>query len=76
MQEDAIINHQNAALYDLHGVTIHSIPILEQANTILDNMYAFFEDNDKSRQVITYEKQKLQDPISHRITGSIYQIKE
>ena len=39
-------------------------------------MYAFFEDNDRSRQVITYEKQKLQDPISHRITGSIYQIKE
>ena len=76
MQEEAIINHQNAALYDLHGVTIHSIPILEQANTILDHMYAFFEDNDRSRQVITYERQKLQDPISHRITGSIYQIKE
>lgn len=58
-QETACRNHKNAALYDLTGVTVDGIDIVERAAEILHNMTEYFSDEPTALEVIGYELEKL-----------------
>ncbi len=66
-QVQAVKNHQNAALYNLDGVTIDGVPILEKASEILDSMEEFFRSNTDAVGIIRYEKDKLKNRLCERI---------
>lgn len=66
-QEQAVRNHKNAALYNLDGVTIDGVPILEKASEILESMETFFGDDTEALQIIAYEKDKLKNRLCEKI---------
>lgn len=59
-QEIACRDHKNAALYDLTGVTIDGVDIVERAAEILHNMTEYFSDEPTALEVIGYELEKLE----------------
>lgn len=59
LQEEAIKNHQIAALYDISDVLIDNVPIIKLANKFLDKMENFFLSTPKVHNTIEYERQKL-----------------
>lgn len=72
-QEQAVIDHQNASLYSLEGVTIGGTPILEKASQVIGEMEKFFEGDEAALAVLGYEKTKLNDRLCERIDpGDIY----
>ena len=69
LQKQAVENHRNASLYDLVGVRIGGVPILDKASEILDDMLLFFCGDDEARDIIGYEKRKLGNRLCERITA-------
>lgn len=67
LQHQAILNHKNAALFDLDGVQIDGVPVLDRAGQILDRMSERFADKSDALEVIEYEKQKLQNRLCERV---------
>lgn len=59
MQIEAVKNHKRAALYELDGVKISGVPIIEKANGILSMMRDMFSDDEAALEIIDYEKEKL-----------------
>lgn len=59
LQAKTIANHQSAAVYDLSDVMIDDMPIKEAADNFIDGMEKFFSDVLEVRDVIAYERQKL-----------------
>ncbi|MBR1864759.1 MAG: glutathione synthase [Ruminococcus sp.] len=59
MQEQAVRDHRAAALYDLSGVEIQGVPILERAGQIITEMQKTFRSDNKAQEVLEYEKEKL-----------------
>ncbi len=66
MQEQAVRDHKNAALLDLEGVSIGGVPIRKRAEQILDDIAEFLDDA-HVREIIAYEKQKLNNRPCERI---------
>ncbi|MBQ2580610.1 MAG: glutathione synthase [Ruminococcus sp.] len=66
-QQLAVQNHKNAALYDLTGVTIDGVDIIENAAQIIDDMTDFFADCEQAKQVLSYERSKLTDRLCERV---------
>jgi len=67
VQQQAVANHKNAALYDLSGVTIDGVNIIEKAAQIIDDMANFFDDCEQARQVLSYERSKLTDRLCENV---------
>ncbi len=67
LQHQAIINHRNAALFDLDGVQIDGVLILDRAAQILDLMSERFAEMSDALKVIEYEKMKLQNRLCERV---------
>ena len=67
VQQQAVANHKNAALYDLSGVTIDGVNIIEKAAQIIDDMTSFFDDCEQARQVLSYERSKLKDRLCENV---------
>ena len=59
MQEQAILNHQSAALYELDEIRIGDKNIKSAANQFFDDMEDFFSDDPEVETVIEYERSKL-----------------
>lgn len=59
LQAEAIENHQSSALYDVSDVMIDGTPIMEVANEFLDKMEDFFSDFQETKNIIIYERNKL-----------------
>lgn len=59
-QELACRDHKNAALYDLTGVTVDGVDIVERAAEILHNMTEYFSNEPTALEVIGYELEKLE----------------
>lgn len=58
-QKKAWRNHKNAALYDLSGVEIDGMDIIERAKQILHKMKEYFSDAPRASAVIGHELEKL-----------------
>lgn len=67
LQEQAVRDHQNAALYDLEGVTSGGVPLLEKAEKTINDMEQFFAENADAKRVLEYEKAKLKNRLCSRI---------
>lgn len=67
LQRKAVDDHKKAALYDLDNIEIDGVPITDRANSLLDDVAAFFEGETQALDVIKYEKNKLRNRTSHRI---------
>ena len=73
VQKQAVIDHKNAAMYDLNGVMIGDTPILEKAQQIIDSILEIFKDKDPIG-ILEFEKQKLNDlPCTKIKEENIYQ---
>ncbi len=59
MQEQALLNHKAAALYDMAEIKIDNICAYDAALDILENMSIFFKAFDDILNVIEYQKNKL-----------------
>ncbi|MCM1221109.1 MAG: hypothetical protein NC548_42170, partial [Lachnospiraceae bacterium] len=59
LQADAIKNHQSSALYDVSDVMIYGTPIMKVANEFLNKMEDFFSDFQETKNIIAYERNKL-----------------
>ncbi len=62
----AVENHKKAAKYDLSEVYIDNVPIIERASQIIDDMDRML-DTESSKQILRYEKDKLNDLLCRRI---------
>ena len=69
LQAQAVKDHKNAALYDLDGVCIGGVPMLERAAQIIDDMQKFFCDDSEACSILIYEKNKLSDRLCTRLTA-------
>lgn len=72
LQEQAVSDHRNAALYDLEGVSIGGVPILDRAREIIDDMIGYFDDNRAAQDVLMTERGKLDDRLCRKITEDIF----
>ena len=73
MQQAAVQKHQNAAKFDLFGVTVDGEPILKRAEDILADMQRFYADDPQCQPVLQYESDKLHDRIcTHIRADDIY----
>ncbi|MBR1422000.1 MAG: glutathione synthase [Ruminococcus sp.] len=69
LQQKAVTAHKNAALYDLDGIVVDGVPILERAEQIINDMLAFFSDDNDACGILIYEKNKLDDRLCKRLTA-------
>lgn len=68
LQRQAVQDHKNAALYDLGGVYIDGVPILEKANGIINDMAVFFCGDNNAEHILRQAKNKLKNRLCERIT--------
>ena len=69
LQKKAVAAHKNAALYELDGIAVDGVPILERAEQIINDMLAFFSDDNDACGILLYEKNKLNDRLCKRLTA-------
>ncbi len=67
LQQLAVTNHRNAALYDLSGVTVDGVDIIEKADHIIDEMSAFFEGDIQAQSILSFERSKLKDRLCEKV---------
>ncbi|MBQ6633448.1 MAG: glutathione synthase [Ruminococcus sp.] len=69
LQKRAVINHKNAALYDLSDVKIDNENIIDRAQSKLCEMADFFCKDDEAAKIIEFEIQKLTNRLCEQITN-------
>ena len=67
VQQQAVANHKSAALYELSGVTIDGMDIIEKAEHIIDEMSEFFGCDLRAQSVLSFERSKLKDRLCDKI---------
>ena len=66
-QQQAVADHKNAALFDLSGVTIGGVDIIEKADHIISDMARYFSGCEQAQQVLSYERSKLSDRLCEKV---------
>ena len=68
LQKQAVEDHKNAALYELDGVYIDGVPILQMASEIIGDMAEFFSGDKNAEYILCYAKNELNNRLCERMT--------